>query len=140
MTALGSACRISWARTTAPRIPFSAGVSSSRAPSRVSILRRSIDMLSGMTRISGYPLAAQTKARAMPVLPEVGSTMVVLPGVIRPCVSSASIMETPMRSLTLPTGLKNSSLATTSPLGFSWALSRGRRTSGVSPIRSTMES
>ena len=33
-------------------IPFSAGVSSSWAPSRASILRRSIDMLSGMTRIS----------------------------------------------------------------------------------------
>ncbi len=100
-------------------MPFSAGVSSSRAPSRVSILRRSIDMLSGMTRISGYPLAAQTKARAMPVLPLVGSTIVVLPGMMRPWASSASIIATPMRSLTLPIGLKNSSLATTSPFGFS---------------------
>ena len=35
-----------------------------------------MDMLSGMTRISFSPLAAATKARAMPVLPLVGSTMV----------------------------------------------------------------
>ena len=33
-----------------------------------------------------------------------------MPGEISPCLSSASIMATPMRSLTLPIGLKNSSL------------------------------
>ncbi len=75
----------------------------------------------------------------MPVLPEVGSTMVV-PALIRPLCSSASIMATPMRSLTLLIGLKNSSLATTSPLGFSSADRRGRRISGVSPMVSRMES
>ena len=63
----------SCARAIAPFIPFSAGVSSSRAPSRASILRRSIDMLSGMHSVSFSPLAAATKARAMPVLPLVGS-------------------------------------------------------------------
>jgi hypothetical protein len=48
----------------------------------------------------------------MPVLPEVASRMwvslLILPGR-----SPASIMETPMRSLTLPRGLKNSHLART---------------------------
>ena len=84
-------------------------------------------------------MAAQTKARAMPVLPEVGSTMAV-PGLIRPWASSASIIDTPMRSLTLEIGLKNSSLATTSPLGFSSAVRCGSRTRGVSPMVSMIES
>ena len=38
--------------SSAPRMPFAAGVSSMVAPSSISILRRSIDMLSGMVRIS----------------------------------------------------------------------------------------
>src|SRR5262245_52936412 len=75
----------------------------------------------------------------MPVLPDVGS-MSVEPGLILPCASSASIMLTPMRSLTLPIGLKNSSFARRLALTpFSFA-SRARRTSGVSPIVSVMES
>ena len=44
------------------------------------------------------------------MLPLVGSTMVV-PGGSRPASSAASIIETAIRSLTLPAGLKNSSLA-----------------------------
>ena len=52
----------------------------------------------------------------MPVLPLVGSTSVDLPGVILPCFSSASIMATPMRSLTLASGLKNSSFKRMSAL------------------------
>jgi len=36
-----------------------------------------MDIVSGMVRISLYPLVAQTKARAMPVLPLVGSTITV---------------------------------------------------------------
>ena len=51
-------------------------------------------------------------ASAMPVLPLVGSRMMVS-GPIRPACSAASIMATPMRSLTLLAGLKNSSFATT---------------------------
>ena len=102
-------------------------------------MRRSIDMLSGITRIRFSPLAAATKASAMPVLPLVGSTMVV-PSLIRPLASIASIIETPMRSFTEAIGLKNSSLASTTPLGFSSAVSRGRRISGVSPMVSRMES
>ena len=41
----------------------------------------------------------------MPVFPDVGSTMVVRPGTMAPSASAASIMATPMRSLTLPAGL-----------------------------------
>ncbi len=59
----------------------------------------------GMDSTSSYPRAAQTKASAMPVLPEVASTIVVRPGSIRPSASAASIMATPIRSFTLPAGL-----------------------------------
>ena len=41
----------------------------------------------------------------MPVLPEVASTIVVRPGWIRPSRSAASIIATPILSLTLPAGL-----------------------------------
>ena len=75
-----------------------------------SILRRSSDIVSGIDQDQPVARAAATKASAMPVLPEVGSTSVP-PGLIAPAASSASIMLTPMRSLTLAIGLKNSSLA-----------------------------
>ena len=74
----------------------------------------------------------------MPVLPDVGSIRTVS-GPIRPACSSASIMATPIRSLTEAIGLKNSSLATTSARGLSSADSLGRPTMGVSPIRSSTE-
>jgi hypothetical protein len=69
----------------------------------------------------------------MPVLPLVGSRMMVS-GLIRPACSAASIIATPMRSLTLFPGLKNSSLATTSATAPS--VTRFSRTSGVLPINS----
>ena len=47
-------------------------------------------IVSGITSVSGYPLAAQTKARAMPVLPLVGSIRTVS-GPIWPVCSSASM-------------------------------------------------
>jgi hypothetical protein len=71
------------------------------------------------------------------VLPEVGSTMSE-PGLIRPAASSASIMLTPMRSLTLEIGLKNSSFRQMSAVIPSSALIFGMRTSGVLPIVSAM--
>jgi hypothetical protein len=55
-------------------------------------------------------LAAQQKASAMPVLPDVASTIVVRPGSMRPSRSAASSIATPMRSLTEPPGLNDSSL------------------------------
>src|SRR5258708_8964948 len=54
--------------------------------------------------------------------------------------SMASIMATPMRSLTLAAGLKNSSLAKIVALTPCRSGSRRRRTIGVSPIASVMES
>ena len=53
-------------------------------------------------------------------------------GLISPAFSAASIMATPMRSFTLPAGLKDSSLATTSATAPS--VTRRSRTSGVFPI------
>ena len=50
----------------------------------------------------------------MPVLPLVASTIVVRPGSMRPSRSAASIIATPMRSLTLPPGLNASSLPNSS--------------------------
>ena len=94
-------------------------------------------MLSGIVRISRYPLAAQTKASAIPVLPEVGSIRVV-PGLMRPSRSAASIMEIPMRSLTEPKGLKNSHFARISAF-TPWSLaSLPSRTRGVAPMVSMM--
>ena len=72
------------------------------------------------------------------MLPLVGSTMVVRPGAMAPACSAASIMARPMRSLTLPPGLKDSSLPTmVAPLRSE---SARRRTSGVPPISLVMSS
>ena len=51
MMAFGISFSSSSARAIAPDMPRAAGVSSSSAPSRRSILRRSIDMISGMVRM-----------------------------------------------------------------------------------------
>ena len=42
-------------------------------------------MPSGSVRMSSYPLAAHTKASAIPVLPLVASTIVVTPSSMSPC-------------------------------------------------------
>src|SRR3972149_4779826 len=73
----------------------------------------------------------------MPVLPLVGSTTSVSL-VMRPSFSAASIMDTPILSLTLPQGLKDSSLATTvapNPSAILFSL-----TSGVFPMSCVMSS
>ena len=67
-------------------------------------------MVSGMVKISLYPLTAATMAKPIPVLPLVGS-MRVAPGLIMPCFSASTIMLRQMRSLTLPPGLRASSFA-----------------------------
>ena len=56
-------------------------------------------VLSGITRMSFSPLAAATKARAMPVLPLVGSISS-LPSVNKPLCWAALIMAAPIRHLT----------------------------------------
>src|SRR5580693_5281259 len=60
-------------------------------------------------------------------------------GPMIPAASMASIMATPMRSLTLAAGLKNSSLAKMAALTPCCSGSRRSRTIGVSPIASVME-
>src|SRR6266480_3606553 len=70
----------------------------------------------------------------MPVLPDVGSTIVVFPGLILPSASAASIIATPIRSLTLPAGLYASSLPISSAPQS--GATRVRRAIGVLPTRS----
>ncbi len=70
------------------------------------------------------------------MLPLVGSIRVDLPGVIRPAFSAATIIDRPIRSLTLPPGLNDSSLPRiVAPESLDSACSL---TSGVPPIRSEM--
>ena len=94
----------------APFIPLGPSVRMSRAPRILSSLRRSLLIVSGMVRMSLSPLAAATKASAIPVLPLVGSIRTVSL-LIFPDFSASSIIANPMRSLTLESGLKNSSLS-----------------------------
>src|SRR4026207_2469468 len=68
----------------------------------------------------------------MPVLPEVGSRMMVS-GLMRPARSAASIMDRPIRSLTLWAGLENPSFATTRPPAPARGRPRGRR-AAVRPV------
>src|SRR4051812_11947682 len=70
----------------------------------------------------------------MPVFPLVASTMVVRPGSIRPSASAASIIATPIRSLTDPAGLYASSLPITSAPRSSSR--RPNRSIGVRPTSS----
>ena len=67
-------------------------------------LRRSFDTDSGMVKIDLYPRAAATIATAIPVLPDVAST-IVPPGLSAPLASAASIIAIPRRSLTEELGL-----------------------------------
>src|SRR5262245_6517217 len=85
-----------------------------------------------MTR--SYPFAAHTNARAMPVLPDVDSTIVFRPGSMRPSASAASIIATPIRSLTLPAGLYASSFPISSAPQS--GATRVSPTIGVLPTRS----
>ncbi len=124
------------ARAIAPFIPFAPSVRTRFAPSARRTLRRSTDIVSGMVSTSGIPFAAQTKARPIPVFPEVGSMTVVMPGLMVPLWRASAIMESPILSFTEDIGLNDSSLTTTS--ASSPCCRWGSRTSGVLPIVSTM--
>ena len=89
---------------------------------------------SGITRIRRYPLTAATRARPMPVFPEVGS-MSTEPGPMVPAFSASSIIPRAMRSLMLPPGLTLSCLAQTVTRGSKSLLIR---TCGVLPMVSRM--
>ena len=73
----------------------------------------------------------------MPVLPEVGSTSTERPGAITPSASARATIASPMRSLTEPSGLKNSSFSARSAASLSSAMKRDSRTSGVAPTSSS---
>ena len=68
----------------------------------MSMRLRSRDMVSGIVKTNGYCLAAQTNARAIPVLPLVGSITVtlLLPRLSFPFSSAAQIIEAPIRHFT----------------------------------------
>jgi hypothetical protein len=91
---------IASARATAPFIPSAPGVRTNSAPKPLSIDRRSIDMVSGITRRKRYPRAAQAYAKAMPVLPLVASTTLI-PGRKYPCCSASQTIAAPIRHFTL---------------------------------------
>ena len=78
-------------------------------------------------------------ASAMPVLPDVGSTSVVLPGAMSPRSSASRIMLSPIRSLTLLQGSMDSSLTTISALQ-SGPTTRRNRQRGVPPMSCVMSS
>jgi hypothetical protein len=80
-------------------------------------------------------LAAATNASAMPVLPLVGSMMTVS-GFKMPRFSASSIMAMPIRSFTLPSGLKNSHFKAI--VALRPAVTLLSFTSGVLPTVSTM--
>src|SRR3954454_17810555 len=118
-----------------PFVPLSAGENTMSAPNSSSRRTRSSLALSGITTVRRYPLRRATMARAMPVLPEVGSRMT-LSGVRRPSRSASSTMRLAMRSLSEPVGFCPSSLAHRRTPGF--GDSRGMPTSGVFPMASRM--
>ena len=82
-----------------PAMPCAPSVSTRLAPNALSTLRRSTDMVSGMVSVMGYPRAAATKARAIPVLPLVGSISA-LPGFRMPRFSASHTMDAPIRHFT----------------------------------------
>jgi len=115
----------------APSDPSAALVKTSSAPYACKICLRSGDAFSGKHSFTGYPIAAQIIAYAMPVFPLVESSSV-LPATSSPRSSPSRIMFNAGRSFTEPPGFKNSAFAHTS--------ARPReaspiRSSGVCPIR-----
>src|SRR5258708_6540998 len=94
----------------------------------------SCDILSGITRIRRYPLAAATRAKPRPVLPAVAS-MSVPPGLRSPERSAASTMANAIRSFIEPVGFWFSSFIKSRH----WPLSnRVHSTRGVLPISERM--
>ena len=92
-------------------------------------------MVSGMTMTALKPRAAATMDSAIPVLPDVPST-IVPPGLRPPDATASSMIAAPMRSFTLAAGLADSSLART--VACSPSVRELRRTSGVLPMVSEM--
>jgi hypothetical protein len=123
--------RISVALAIAPFIPSGPGVSTRFAPSSASTRRRSRDIVSGIVNVILYPRAAATNARAIPVLPLVGST-ISIPGFSTPRFSASQIIAAPMRHFTEYAGFLPSILANTVALAPS--VTRFNLIRGVFPI------
>jgi hypothetical protein len=123
------------ALATAPFIPFGPSVRTSSAPKALRIFRLSMLIVSGMVSMSLYPFAAATKAKAIPVFPDVGS-MITESFLSNPLCSESSIMASQIRSFTLDKGLKNSNFAAI--FAFPPAFSRLISTKGVFPINLVM--
>ena len=96
--------------TPAPAMPSAPGVSTTSAPNALISEILSALMVSGMTMTHLYPRKAPTIARPMPVLPEVGS-MMVIPSFRAPEPSASLIMNRAARSLMEPPGLSPSTFA-----------------------------
>src|SRR5664279_2493236 len=117
-----------------PKARSAAGVTMTFAPRNRMSLRRSTLNGSAMVITNGYPLAAQTMARPIPVFPLVAS-MTVWPGLSSPDFSAASITPRANRSFTEPRGLKASTFTKRfTPCGAKRLI----RTTGVLPIVSTI--
>ncbi len=95
---------------------------------------RSGDFEAGITMVASYPFAAATIAMPMPVLPEVGSTMV-SPGSSAPSRSAASTIARAGRSFALPPGFFDSNFAATTLPG-----GEATCTSGEPTVPSTLRS
>src|SRR5699024_2499134 len=93
----------------APGIFSLLGVRTTSAPYARSRFLLSSVLLSGMTMMALYPLAAAFMARPMPVLPLVGS-IIVAPDFSSPAFSAVLIILNAARSFTLLVGFKDSSL------------------------------
>ena len=88
-----------------------------------------------MVNINLYPFKALTKANPIPVLPLVGST-IMLPSRKSPSRSACSIMARATRSFTLPPGLNASILATTRAFASMSFSNCPNSTKGAFPISS----
>ena len=88
-------------------MPLAPSVSTSSAPKARMRLRRSTDMVSGMTMMMRLPRTAAMAESPMPVLPEVGSMMTVSSS-RTPASTAASIIDWAARSFTEPVGLNDS--------------------------------
>ena len=114
-------------------MPFAPSVKTSFAPRIFSSFRRSMLIVSGIVRISFKPFGRRDERQrdagvAARRLDENGVRL------IAPDFSASSIIATPMRSLTLESGLKNSSLSNTSATAPCFLAVRFSRTSGVLPM------
>lgn len=95
--------------STAPCMPSAPGESTTSAPYALMREMRSGVMESGMTITAWNPRAAAIMDSAMPMFPEVGSTMVP-PSLRRPRATASSIIESAALSFTDPLGLDLSGL------------------------------